>query len=156
LDSLLTKHCAKARHPTEIKFPQQTTGFKNIIEKMYQLYLNRNHDYGSANMAIAGEIGVLIRIWDKFCRLCNLYGIEFPAIGPDIQKLIDEVNSRRIGTTDNIDIIQRLQKLKEKSEFDWENIKPKPPKNEPIEDAWVDMSVYSIIGYLVLQGKWGR
>lgn len=30
------------------------------------------------------------------------------------------------------------------------------PKNEPIEDAWLDVANYGVIGYLNHQGLWGR
>lgn len=149
------------KHPTEIKLPQQTTAFKETLGEMYELHLEKNHDYSSSNVTVAGEIGVLIRIWDKFCRLCNLYGIEFPAVGPDIQKIIDNIEIR-LETPSDIDmddirtILGRLHQLKTKSEFDWENIQPKSPKNESVEDAWKDMGVYSLIGLLVKKGAWGR
>jgi hypothetical protein len=32
----------------------------------------------------------------------------------------------------------------------------KTPKNEPLEDTYMDLAVYGIIGLLFRQGKWGR
>ena len=52
--------------------------------------------------------------------------------------------------------LEKLNEIKKKSEFDFSNVKPKSPKNESIEDAWLDLSVYSIIGLLQKSGKWGR
>lgn len=141
-------------HPTEIKFPIQTSKFKETINKMYQIHLDKNKDYSPANITIAGEIGVLIRIWDKFCRLCNLYGIQFPAVSPEIDKLIEIVNHN-----ENLDknyILTELQNLRKKSEFDFNNVEPKEAANEPIEDAWIDLSNYAIIGYLKRLNSWGR
>jgi hypothetical protein len=33
---------------------------------------------------------------------------------------------------------------------------PKVPKNEALEDSFMDMAVYAIIGLLYKAGKWGR
>ena len=33
---------------------------------------------------------------------------------------------------------------------------PKKPKNESIEDTYIDLSVYAIIGLLLRRGKWGK
>jgi hypothetical protein len=38
-----------------------------------------------------------------------------------------------------------------------EHVDPaKTPKNEPLEDTYMDLAVYGIIGLLFRQGKWGR
>jgi hypothetical protein len=39
-----------------------------------------------------------------------------------------------------------------RSEF----IKPKTPKNESVEDTYMDLSVYGIIGLLFRRGQWGK
>jgi len=33
---------------------------------------------------------------------------------------------------------------------------PREPKNEAIDDTYLDAAVYSIIGYMLRKGKWGR
>lgn len=117
-----------------------------------------------SNITVASEIGVLIRLWDKFCRLCNLNGLEFPAIGPKIQNLIDEyenkdkypVEEESAGLTTPISFLNDLKELKRQAEFDFNNVKPKSPKNESVEDAWLDAAVYAIIGLLNRRGVWGR
>ena len=36
----------------------------------------KQRDYGSRNISEFGEIGILMRVWDKICRLKNLMGKE--------------------------------------------------------------------------------
>ena len=38
----------------------------------------KQRDYGSRNISEFGEIGILMRVWDKICRLKNLMGKENP------------------------------------------------------------------------------
>jgi len=146
------------KHETEEKLPIQTTAFKELIDKMYAVHLDKNRDYSPANILIAGDIGVLIRVWDKFCRLCNLYGVEFPAPKPLIDNLIEKLKANKDNDiiTPVADVLSDLEKIRSKSEFDWGNIKKKSPSNESIKDSWMDMSVYSIIGLLEDENKWGR
>lgn len=40
----------------------------------------------------------------------------------------------------------------EKSEY----VAPKQPKNESVEDSFLDLASYGIIGYLLLKDQWGR
>ena len=65
----------------------------------------KQRDYGSRNISEFGEFGILIRVWDKVCRLKNLVG----------------------------------------------NISP---KNESIDDSWLDICNYAIIVILVRRGIW--
>jgi hypothetical protein len=65
----------------------------------------KQRDYGSRNISEFGEIGILMRVWDKICRLKNLMGKE-------------------------------------------------NPKNESIDDSWLDMANYAIIAILVRRGIW--
>jgi hypothetical protein len=67
----------------------------------------KQQDYGPHNISKFGLAGLLVRINDKFERLCNL-----------IQNKLD-------------------------------------PENEPIEDSFLDLSNYAVIGRLIRQGKWG-
>lgn len=70
------------------------------------LCVAKQKDYGPANIAAFGEIGVLIRLNDKFERLKNLI---------------------KTG---------------------------KSPKNESIEDTWIDLANYAMIGLAVHRGWW--
>lgn len=62
------------RHSTEMKCPEQTQAFLEIIERMYQLHLEKNSDYSPLNILGTGEVGSVVRLWDKTCRLMNLSG----------------------------------------------------------------------------------
>lgn len=64
------------KHETEIKNPNQSIRFREIIETMYQTHLDKNADYSPANVLGVGEIGLVVRLWDKMTRLMNLLGFE--------------------------------------------------------------------------------
>ena len=142
-------------HPTESKSPLQCRNFRKFIEEMYQTHLDKNCDYSPANIVVMGEIGVLVRIWDKFCRLCNLYGITVPSVAPMIDDLIETIK-KPDNSLDQSELIGRLEYIRNASKFDFYNVKAKSPKNESVDDAWKDMSVYSVIGFLEKLGVWGR
>lgn len=105
-------------HVTEQKNPIQCRAFIDTIMSMYRVHLDKNADYSPANILGTGELGVVVRLWDKIARLMNLTGF-----------------SVRV----------------EQSKFE----RPKTPKNESVDDAYMDLSVYGIIGMLVRLGKWG-
>ena len=144
-------------HPTEEKYPIQTKAFKKILERAYHLHLNKNRDYSAANIIVAGEIGILVRVWDKFCRICNLLGVTFPSVKPKIVSAKTEVLSYFPKDSEEYKKVSEIfDNLIKESAFDWENIKRKEAFNEPLVDAWYDMSVYCVIGMLENEGKWGR
>ncbi len=107
-----------AKHPTELKCPNQAAGFREIIEGMYQTHLDKNADYSPANVLGVGEIGIIVRLWDKMIRLMNLVGF---------------------------DVMVEFISYSE----------PKDPKNESIEDTYLDMGVCAIIG-VVQRRKMGK
>ncbi len=108
-----------AKHPTEIRNPNQSARFKEITEAMYQTHLDKNADYSPANVLGVGEIGLVVRLWDKMTRMMNLLGFE--------------IDVKFVGYHG-----------------------PKEAKNETIEDTYMDMAVYAIIGMLYREGKWGN
>lgn len=63
-------------HITELTRPLQTRAFREIIEQMYAVHLQKNADYSPANILGAGEIGLMTRTWDKVSRLMNLMGFK--------------------------------------------------------------------------------
>lgn len=67
-------------HPTEQKYPWQVKGYREILDASYQLHLKKNRDYSPANVAGAGEIGVVVRMWDKMARLMNLTGFRIEIV----------------------------------------------------------------------------
>ena len=109
----------KAPHPTEMKYPEQTKAFKETLDKMYQVHLDKNLDYSPANVQGMGMIGLSTRLWDKIVRLSSLVGFTIEA------KFVSFTGS-------------------------------KEPKNESLEDTLMDLSVYGIIGRLMLLDKWGK
>ena len=106
-------------HLTERVAPEQCQGFREIVGKMYRVHLSKNADYSSANVLGPGEIGLVVRLWDKVTRLMSLAGFTV------------EVSY---------------------SQFD----KPRKPQHEAIEDTFLDLAVYGIIGLLLRAGKWGK
>jgi hypothetical protein len=79
-----------------------------ITSEANALCVSKQKDYGPANIAGFGEIGVLIRLNDKFQRLKNLL------------------------------------------------TSGKSPKNESVEDTWIDLLNYSVIGLAVHRGWWSE
>ena len=69
----------KAPHPTELKYPEQTKAFKETLDKMYQVHLDKNLDYSPTNINGVGMIGLATRLWDKNVRMMNLNGFEIEA-----------------------------------------------------------------------------
>lgn len=108
-----------AKYVTERVSPIQCRAFIDTIMTMYRVHLKKNADYSPANILGTGELGVVVRLWDKIARLMNLTGFKL-----------------------KVDI----------ASYD----KPKAPKNESVDDAYMDLSVYGIIGMLVRQGVWGK
>lgn len=58
----------------EERCPKQCESFKKIIEEMYQVHLEKNHDYSPRSILSVGEVGLATRVWDKVTRLLNLTG----------------------------------------------------------------------------------
>ena len=48
------------------------TDFKKIAQELINLFEAKQHDYGPGNIASFGNLGVLVRMNDKFERLKNL------------------------------------------------------------------------------------
>lgn len=156
------------KHPTEEKYPKQTKAFRELIDKMYAIHLDKNQDYSPANILVSGEVGIIVRIWDKYCRICNLMGVPFPAMIPEIEKarekflvFMQEIAlNKTCGEKDLNSIYACANKifddLETKSQFDWSKYGEKEPANEPLDDAYLDASVYLIIGYLHRKGLWGK
>jgi hypothetical protein len=65
-----------APHPTELRCPEQAAAFREIIERMYTVHLEKNQDYSPANILGTGESGLMTRTWDKVSRLMNLIGFK--------------------------------------------------------------------------------
>src|SRR2546430_620193 len=61
-------------HPTEQNYPLQTARFREILDEMYQVHLDKNRDYSPINILGVGIVGIVTRIWDKTSRICSLLG----------------------------------------------------------------------------------
>lgn len=159
------------KHPTEVKYPVQCEAFKGMIDEMYQIHLDKNRDYSPANIVVIGQVGIVVRVWDKFCRICNLYGIPFPAIKPELtsakERILEDIKKVMFTVDDNTPIFAELDSLygriedefktlEAKCEFNFTKFGERSAANEPLVDAWKDLANYAVIGFLHYQGKWGR
>lgn len=68
-----------AVHVTEQRCPEQCKGFREIIEKFYDVHRSKNADYSPANILGTGELGLATRLWDKCIRYLNLMGFDIRA-----------------------------------------------------------------------------
>lgn len=106
-------------HPVEVKCPEQVEAFTLAQMHGYRVHLDKNLDYSPANIKGTGELGAVVRLWDKTARIMNLTGFEL------------NIESSRFTAA-------------------------KHPRNESLDDAYLDLANYAIIGALVRQGKWGK
>jgi Domain of unknown function (DUF4406) len=65
-----------ALHITERERPKQVVAFMEMVMRMYRVHLSKNADYSPANILATGEVGVIVRLWDKIARLLNLTGFK--------------------------------------------------------------------------------
>jgi hypothetical protein len=79
-------------HPTEIRCPRQVIRFAEVLGKMYRVHLAKNADYSPANIGGMGSQGIIVRLWDKMCRLMNLQGwnvnAEFVSLSPEKENTV--------------------------------------------------------------------
>jgi hypothetical protein len=90
---LIQDFLPKEKHPTEIKYPEQTKRFREILDEMYQTHLKKNADYSAYNINGTGVIGLTVRFWDKCARLMNLMGFDIGTgeyTGPKKNLVLDE------------------------------------------------------------------
>lgn len=101
------------------EYPEQYEWMLEQFITMFEWHMKKNNDYGAANITGFGIDGILVRLWDKICRLMNLNGYKITKI--EIEKIpIKEV------------------------------------ANEPIDDTFLDVAIYSTIARCLLSGKWGK
>ena len=67
------------KHITEQRCPEQVKAFREVIEEMYSLHLRKNADYSPLNLQGTGDLGVVVRAWDKMSRLMSLTGFRLTA-----------------------------------------------------------------------------
>lgn len=64
-------------HKTEQRAPEQCRAFVDTIMRMYRTHLDKNADYSPNNIVGTGDMGVIVRMWDKMARLMALRGFAF-------------------------------------------------------------------------------
>lgn len=159
----------KQSHVTEERFPLQTNKFREIVNEMYQMHLDKNKDYSPANIVIAGEVGLIVRMWDKMSRIFNLMGLSFPSMSKEIYKVHENIQNTVEYIYENFGNDPKILKQKihemidvefadlvKKTSIDYKQYSEKTPANEPLEDAFKDLAVYAIIGMIYRSGSWGR
>lgn len=138
-------------HPTEAARPLQAQAFRQIIEQMYQVHLDKNYDYSPANVLGAGDMGLVTRSWDKLARIMNLSGfnveIEEYQFKPEFI-LLEKIWNTYIKFMRKFGHIIKIKSIS--------FLGNKSPKNESFEDALIDMAVYLIIWRILRQGFWGK
>ena len=104
----------------EEKYPEMTKEFKKIMREQYEVFCQKQHDYGPTN--ISG--GTLLQTPED---------IRFSLTG-----LFFRMNDK-------------IQRLKQLVVLNKEN-----SVGESVCDTHSDLSVYGIIGQIIIRGKWGK
>ena len=86
--------------------------------------------------------------YTTFCMKQHDYGQHNITLGMD---LTDPENANMSISAIIIRINDKVQRL-----FNLVLRKKSEPQNEPVEDAFKDLSVYGIIALIVANGKWGK
>lgn len=68
------------RHAAELRCPEQTKAFREVLGQMLRTHHSKNSDYSAANILATGELGLVTRLWDKVARLMNLSGFRFELV----------------------------------------------------------------------------
>lgn len=69
----------------ETEYPEQYEFMLEQFITMFEGHMKKNNDYGSANITGFGIDGIIVRLWDKMCRLMNLCGYKITKI--EIEKI---------------------------------------------------------------------
>ena len=62
------------------KYPEQYEYMLELLIRMFELHMEKNNNYGSADIVGFGTNGIIIKMWDKMCRLMNLNGYKITKI----------------------------------------------------------------------------
>ena len=62
------------KHEYERKYPQQAKAYKEIVDSMYKLFLDKGLEYSVNNVKAIGVFGLTLRIVEKVIRLTNIIG----------------------------------------------------------------------------------
>ena len=105
----------------EKEWPEMTKEFKKIQREQYELFLNKQHDYGPGNISVGTQLQTPEEI------KLSLTGLWF------------RMNDK----------LQRMKTL-------LLNDRESAVKDEPVEDAYLDVSNYGIMATIVGRDKWGK
>mgnify|MGYP001399309176 FL=1 len=105
----------------EKEWPEMTKEFKKIQREQYELFLNKQHDYGPGNISVGTQLQTPEEI------KLSLTGLWF------------RMNDK----------LQRMKTL-------LLNDRESAVKDEPLEDAYLDVSNYGIMATIVGRDKWGK
>jgi len=105
----------------EKEWPEMTKEFKKIQREQYELFLNKQHDYGPGNISVGTQLQTPEEI------KLSLTGLWF------------RMNDK----------LQRMKTL-------LLNDRESAVKDEPLEDAYLDVSNYGIMATIVSRDKWGK
>ena len=105
----------------EEDWPQMTAEFRRLQREQYELFLNKQHDYGPGNISVGTQLQTPEEV------KLSLTGLWF------------RMNDK----------IQRLKTL-------LMGDKEAAVEDEPMEDAYLDVSNYGIMAVIVSRGKWGK
>ena len=62
------------RHEYEKRYPQQAKAYKEIVDSMYKLFLDKGLEYSVNNVKAIGVFGLTLRLVEKVIRLTNIIG----------------------------------------------------------------------------------
>jgi nucleoside 2-deoxyribosyltransferase len=79
-------------HSVETNSPVQCSAFMQTLMSMYRIHLDKNADYSPANILGTGQVGVVVRLWDKMARLMNLMGFKLKVETSEYDEPIDPKN----------------------------------------------------------------
>ena len=105
----------------EKEWPEMTAEFKKLQKQQYELFFQKQHDYGPGNISV----GTMLQTPEEV--KLSLTGLWF------------RMNDK----------LQRVKTL-------LMNNRESAVKDEPLEDAYLDVSNYGIMATIVSRGKWGK
>ena len=105
----------------EEEWPEMTKEFKRLQREQYELFCNKQHDYGPGNISVGSPL-----LTEEDIKL-SLTGLWF-RMNDKIQRLKTLLMSNRVNAV----------------------------SDEPMEDAYLDVSNYGIMATIVKNGKWGK
>lgn len=58
----------------ELFYQEQIEAYQKLLDEMMDLHIRKIKDYGPDAVKVTGEIGLIVRMWDKMARLLHLSG----------------------------------------------------------------------------------